>query len=76
MTVREQFLQKLYDMAKGQLTTIDRYDVGNELDLPNDETDAIVDVLTDTGKITKMAGSTIMLTVDAQNEIKQNSSKG
>ena len=76
MTVREQFLQNLYDMAKGQLTTIDRYDVGNELDLPNDETDAIVDVLTDTGKIMKMAGSTIMLTVDAQNEIKQNSSKG
>jgi hypothetical protein len=35
-----------------------RYDVGKELNLPKQETDAIVDALSDRGRITKLAGTT------------------
>lgn len=59
--VRDQFLIKLYHLSKGELTTIDRYDIGKELELPNQETDAIVDELSDRGRITKMVGTKIML---------------
>jgi hypothetical protein len=36
--VRDRFLIKLYHLSKGELTTIDRYEVGKELDLSNQET--------------------------------------
>ena len=62
--VRDQFLIKLYLLSNRELTTIDRYEVGKELNLPNKETDAIVDELSNRGRITTMAGPTIMLTPD------------
>ena len=62
--IRDQFLIKLYHLSKGELTTIDRYEVGKELKLPKEETDAIVDELSNRGRITTMAGTTIMLTLD------------
>jgi hypothetical protein len=65
--IRDQFLIKLYHLSKGELTTIDRYEVGKELNLPKEETDAIVDELSNRGRITTMAGTTIMLTLDEKN---------
>jgi hypothetical protein len=62
--VRDQFLIKLYHLSNRELTTIDRYEVGKELNLPKEETDAIVDELSNRGRITTMAGPTIMLTPD------------
>ncbi len=62
--IRDHFLIKLYHLSKGELTTIDRYEVGKELNLPKEETDAIVDELSNRGRITTMAGTTIMLTLD------------
>ena len=62
--IRDRFLIKLYHLSKGELTTIDRYEVGKELDLSNQETDAIVDELSDTGRITKMVGTKIMLSLN------------
>lgn len=59
--IRDQFLKKLYDLSNHELTTIDRYEVGKELNLPREEIDAIVDELSDIGRITTMAGPTIML---------------
>jgi hypothetical protein len=49
-------------LSNRELTTIDRYEVGKELNLPKEETDAIVDELSNRGRITTMAGPTIMLT--------------
>jgi hypothetical protein len=57
MTIREHFLQALYDMSERELRAIDRYEVGKQLNLPKEETDAIVDQLIDRGRITKIAGS-------------------
>ena len=64
MSVRDQFLIKLYHLSKGELTTIDQYEVGKDLDLPNQETDAIVDELSDRGRIKKMVGTKIMLSLN------------
>jgi hypothetical protein len=55
MSIREHFLTKLCHLTNGELTLIDRYEVGKELNLPKQETDAIVDELSDRGRITKMA---------------------
>ncbi|HKQ22309.1 MAG TPA: hypothetical protein VJS91_09740 [Nitrososphaeraceae archaeon] len=57
-------MTKLYHLSNRELTTIDRYEVGKELNLPKEETDAIVDELSNRGMITTMAGRTIMLTPD------------
>jgi Mn-dependent DtxR family transcriptional regulator len=66
--VRDKFLKKLYDMSRGELTTIDRYELGKELDLPKEETDAIVEELTEMGMIKKVAGTKILLTLEGKNE--------
>jgi hypothetical protein len=62
MTIREHFLRTLYDLSERELRAIDRYEVGKQLNLPKEEIDAIVNQLTDRGRITKITGSTkIML---------------
>ncbi|TLX87325.1 MAG: hypothetical protein E6L04_02725 [Thaumarchaeota archaeon] len=61
--VRDLFLRKLYDMSKGKITPVARYEIGKELSLPNDETDAIVTELEAAGKIKKVAGNWILLAV-------------
>ncbi len=64
MSIRDHFLTKLYHLTNRGLTPIDRYEVGNELNLPKQETDAVVDELSDRGRITKMIGNKIMLTLN------------
>jgi hypothetical protein len=64
MSIREHFLTKLYHLTNRELTPIDRYEVGKELNLPKQETDAIVDELSDRGRITKMLGTKIMLSLN------------
>jgi hypothetical protein len=64
MSIREHFLTKLYHLSNRELTPIDRYEVGKELNLPIQETDAIVDELSDRGRIRKMEGTKIMLTLN------------
>jgi len=61
MSIREYFLTKLYHLSNRELTPIDRYEVGKKLNLSKQETDAIVDELSDIGRITKMPGTNIML---------------
>ena len=69
--VRELFLRKLYDLSKGKIIPIFRHEVGKEFNLSTDETDAIVTELEAAGKIKKVAGIGIMLTLQAINEMKQ-----
>lgn len=57
MTIPEHFLKTLYDLSERELRAIDRYEVGKQLNLPKEETDAIVNLLIDRGRITKIAGS-------------------
>jgi len=57
MTIPEHFLKTLYDLSERELRAIDRYKVGKQLNLPKEETDAIVNLLIDRGRITKIAGS-------------------
>jgi CTP-dependent riboflavin kinase len=61
MTVREKFLIKLYELSKQELILIDRYEVGKELKLSKEETDAVVDELDDRGRIKKIVGTKIVL---------------
>lgn len=63
MSIREHFLTKLYHLTNHGLAPIDRYEVGNELNLPKQETDAIVDELSDRGRITKIVGTKILLSL-------------
>lgn len=64
MHIRKHILTKLYHLSNHELTPIDRYEVGKELNLPKQETDAIVDELSHSGRITKMAGTKIMLSLN------------
>ena len=57
MTIPEHFLKTLYDLSERELRAIDRYEVGKQLNLPKEETDVIVNLLIDRGRITKIAGS-------------------
>jgi hypothetical protein len=57
MTIPEHFLKTLYDLSERELKAIDRYEVGKQLNLPKEETDAIVNLLIDRARITKIAGS-------------------
>ena len=57
MTIPEHFLKTLYDLSERELRAIDRYEVGKQLNLPKEETDAIVNLLIDRARITKIAGS-------------------
>jgi len=50
-------LKTLYDLSERELKAIDRYEVGKQLNLPKEETDAIVNLLIDRARITKIAGS-------------------
>lgn len=61
MSIREQFLTKLYHLSNSELAAIERYKVGKQLNLPKEETDAIVDQLSERGVLTKVAGIKIML---------------
>jgi len=47
MTIPEHFLKTLYDLSERELKAIDRYEVGKQLNLPKEETDAIVNLLID-----------------------------
>jgi hypothetical protein len=64
MSIGEHFLTKLYHLTNRELTPIDRYEVGKELNLPKQKTDAIVDELSDRGRITKIVGTKIMLSLN------------
>jgi hypothetical protein len=68
--VQAEFLRKLYDLSDRKITPIDRHDVGKKLKLSNDETDAVVTELEAAGKINKLAGTMIMLTIEGINETK------
>ena len=57
MTIPEHFLKTLYDLSERELKAIDRYEVGKQSNLPKEETDAIVNLLIDRARITKIAGS-------------------
>ena len=61
------FLNKLYDMSEGEKRSINRNEDGEQLDLPNAETDSIVNRLYARRTITKDTGSNILLTQEAKN---------
>jgi|RhiMetdeSRZDD1v2_1073273.scaffolds.fasta_scaffold170119_2 hypothetical protein len=65
--ISHMFLNKLYDMSEGELRSINRYEVGEQLDLPNGETDGIVVRLYARRMITKTVGTNILLTQEAKN---------
>lgn len=65
--ISDMFLNKLYDMSEGELRSINRYEVGEQLDLPNGETDGIVVRLYARRMITKTVGTNILLTQEAKN---------
>lgn len=66
MTVVEHFLTKLYHLSNRGLTSIDRYEVGKDLNLSKQETDAIVDELSERERITNIRGINIMLSPSAK----------
>ena len=41
----EEFIDRLYEMAEGDLKTSDRYEVGQELGLDREQTDVVVEEL-------------------------------
>lgn len=60
--VSESFIEKLNDMSKGDLKTFDRYEVGQHLNLDNEQTDAVVEELYDKRQLQKIPGTKIVLT--------------
>jgi len=67
--ISDMFLNRLYDISKGEIRSINRYEVGEQLNLPNDETDGIVDRLRNSGMITKTTGTNVLLTLEAKSKI-------
>jgi hypothetical protein len=60
--VSEQFIDKLYGMSEGELKTFDRYEIGLQLGLDKEQTDALVEELRAKRRIQKLAGPVIILT--------------
>jgi len=63
--IGDKFLRKLYEKTiNNEVETIDRYEIGKEVGLLDDQTDHIVDELTSDGYIKKIDGTKIYLTDD------------
>jgi hypothetical protein len=62
----EEFIDRLYEMAEGDLKTFDRYEVGQELGLDNEQTDAVVEELYGKRQLQKIPGTKIVLTPPAK----------
>jgi len=58
----EEFIDRLYEMAEGDLKTFDRYEVGQELGLDREQTDAVVEELYGKRQLQKILGTKIVLT--------------
>lgn len=58
----EEFIDRLYEMAEGDLKTFDRYEVGQELGLDREQTDAVVEELYGKRQLQKIPGTKIVLT--------------
>jgi len=43
--VSEQFIDKLYEMSEGELKSFDRHEIGHQLSLDKEQTDALVEEL-------------------------------
>ena len=57
-----EFIEKLNEMSKGDLKTFDRYEVGQHLNLENEQTDAVVEELYGKRQLQKIPGTKIVLT--------------
>ena len=60
--VSESFIEKLYEMSEGDLKTFDRYEVGQQLGLDKEQTDAVVEELYGKRQLQKIVGTKIVLT--------------
>ena len=60
-----QFLNKIYDLTRGELRIINQYQVGEGLELSSKQTDKIVYELSNTGMIKKVARNKIVLSPHA-----------
>lgn len=60
--VSESFIEKLNEMSKGDLKKSDRYEVGQHLNLDNEQTDAVVEELYGKRQLQKIPGTKIVLT--------------
>jgi hypothetical protein len=60
--VSESFIEKLYEMSEGDLKTFDRYEVGQQLGLDKEQTDAVVEELYGKRQLRKIVGTKIVLT--------------
>lgn len=56
----DSFVDQLYEMSEGNLKPFDRYEVGNQLGLDREQTDAVVQELAGTYRIQKMTGTVVM----------------
>jgi hypothetical protein len=66
------FLKELYGLTAGELQTIDRYEVGKKLALDKEQTDHLVDQLSDIGMIRKILRTKIILSPEAKRFIDSN----
>ena len=66
------FLKKIYDLTGGELRIINQYQVGEGLALSSKQTDKIVDQLSDSGMIKKIARNKIILSAYALHVIHKN----
>ena len=62
----DSFLDQLYEMSEGNLRPFDRYEVGHQIGLDREQTDAVVEELAGTRRIQKMVGTVVMLTPEAK----------
>jgi hypothetical protein len=57
----DSFVDQLYEMSEGRKSKpFDRYEVGNQLGLDREQTDAVVQELAGTYRIQKMTGTVVM----------------
>jgi len=66
------FLKKIYDLTGGELRIVNQYQVGEGLALSSKQTDKIVDQLSDSGMIKKIARNKIILSAYALHVIHKN----
>lgn len=70
----DKFLRMLYEMSGGEYKIFDRYKVGEQLGITNNQTDYAVDNLDKMGLIKKIGASKILLTFEDKKEIEDSNS--
>lgn len=70
----DEYLEKLYEMSGAEYKIFDKYKVGREVGISNNQTDDIVDDHHNMGLVKKIGTTKILLTFEGKQEVERSKS--